>query len=306
MGDAWSTAPGVKPPQSGIDAIIRQAQNATEHAGDGSSEVGLDGSSLRHTDVDDAVGGGSSLSSAALGTSALTAALTLHPCIFVSGAGDASKEALQALLSMAGRCSVRLITDDETGLPTGEASATYGSAAAAEAAIRQFDGSRFDDGVLHVSVSRRATQGSLTKRGKGKGGGGGNRVAFSEAQSDLIASRRLQQAEDEKAAFAEARAALGGGGRGEAELQASAKRAAERSSAALEEAAAKRRKQTAKLPGVLVVAKPAKPAATVGMGMGPPKPPTAPAAPAAPPAAGLLGLADYGSGSDDDDDDGES
>lgn len=318
MGDAWSTAPGQKPLRRDYESIVRQAQQSTEHAGDASSEVGLEGMSLKHTDVDTGGGGGSSLGSSHIGSAALTAALTLHPCVFISGVGDASKEVLSALLSTVGNCSVSLVLDE--GEPTGEASATFSNAAAAEAAIRRFDGSRFDDGVLSVSVSRRATQGSLTKRGKGrgKGSGGGSRLAFSEAQRDLISGMRIQRQRDEKDAFAQARAALGGRGRGDAELQASAKQAAERSSAVLEEAAAKRRKLQAKLPGLVVVsakaatAPAAAAAATVGMGMGPPEPsagaapatPTAPSAAAVPkvPAAGLLGLASYGS--DDDDDDG--
>ena len=245
--DAWSTAPGVKPIRRDVDSIVRQAQQSTEHAGDADSSVGLEGESLRHTDVQDSVGGGSSLGSSHLGSAALTAALTLHPCVFLSGCGDAYKEVLTAMISTVGNCAVTLVLEE--GVPTGEASATFASASVAEAAIRTFDGSRFDDGVLRVSVSRRSAQGSFTTRGRGRG----NRVAFSAAQSDLISDMRLKQVQDEKAAFAEARAAAVRHG---AASTATASHSSERrAAAALEEAAAKRRKLQPKLPGVVVVSK---------------------------------------------------
>ena len=271
MADAWVTAPGVRPVRRDYEAIVREAQQSTEHAGEASHDIGLDGTSLRHTDVQDAVGGGSSLGAAQLGSAALTAALTLYPCVFISGVGDASKEALTALLSTVGSCTVSLVLED--GEATGEASATFASAQAAEAAIRTFDGSRFDDGVLHLSVARRAAQGSLTKRGKGKGARG-DRVAFSEAQRDLISDMRLQQARDEKMAFAQARAKAVSGSAASTASHAAAERTAAARLAIQEEAVAKRRKLQPKLPGALVVSTKTAPAA----------PPTA-APPTAAPAA---------------------
>lgn len=271
MADAWVTAPGVRPVRRDYEAIVREAQQSTEHAGEASHDIGLEGTSLRHTDVQDAVGGGSSLGAAQLGSAALTAALTLYPCVFISGVGDASKEALTALLSTVGSCTVSLVLED--GEATGEASATFASAQAAEAAIRTFDGSRFDDGVLHLSVARRAAQGSLTKRGKGKGARG-DRVAFSEAQRDLISDMRLQQARDEKMAFAQARAKAVSGSAASTASHAAAERTAAARLAIQEEAVAKRRKLQPKLPGALVVSTKTAPAA----------PPTA-APPTAAPAA---------------------
>ena len=77
------------------------------------------------------------------------------------------------MLASVGSCSISLVLDDESGEALGEATATFASGDLAAAAIQQFDGARFNDGVLHVSVSKRAAQGSLTTRGKGKGRGGG-------------------------------------------------------------------------------------------------------------------------------------
>ena len=97
----------------------------------------------------------------------MQAALTLHPCVHVGGVNDAAKSTLHTMFAMAGPCSVSLVVDDD-GEPTGEASVTYESAAAAAAAIQMYDGSPFDDGVLVVSASKNAAQGSLTKRGRGR------------------------------------------------------------------------------------------------------------------------------------------
>ena len=316
MADAWTTAPGQKPTKPDVASIIREAQNATEHAGDASmSEVGLDGTSLRHTDIDDAVGGGSSLSREQLGSAALSAALTLHPCVFLSGVGDASKQVLHAMLSQAGPCSVQLVLDEETGEPTGEASATFSNASAAEAAIRRFDGSRFDEGIMRVSVAKRAAQGSLTKRGRGRGAGG--RITFAERQLDLIASQRERQALDEKDAFAaarlaaaEAKARVSGVSATAATVPTAAAAAAAAAATTASAAAAKKRKASAMLPGVVVVKAAANGPSAASA------PPTAVAAPSAAAAmpgatapmvaagcASLLGLADYGSDDDSDGDD---
>jgi hypothetical protein len=113
--------------------------HVAQHAGDAALDggVGLDGATFKHTEVgDDArLRGGSTLGSNAVGTAALTAALTLHPCVHLSGCGDASKDVLHSMLSSVGGCTVALVVDEETGRPTGEASATFGSAAAAEVGV---------------------------------------------------------------------------------------------------------------------------------------------------------------------------
>lgn len=334
MGDAWSTAPGQKPIKPDVAAIIKQAQDSTEHAGDAglSGEVALDGESLRHTDVGDSVGGGSGLGRAQLGSAALTAALTLHPCVHISGCGDASREVLQAMFSTVGSCSVQLLRDEESGVATGEASATFASAQAAEAAIRDFDGSRFDEGIMRVSVAKRAAQGSLTTRGKGGGRGGrrkgGGGLAFSERQRDLVNEHRLQQVHDEQQAFAHARqkqAEEAASTAAKRRVAATAATAAEAATAAAEGAAAKKRKlgTSSRLPGMVVVARagagpvasepPSKPASQ--------PPSTAPSGAASAGSAeasgggaianldapaeeddapGLLGLGGYGSSGDDD------
>ena len=323
MGDAWSTKPGERPIRPDVAAIIREAQNATEHAGDAGLDggVGLDGATFKHTEVgDDAQArGGSTLGKASLGTAALTAALTLHPCVYISGCGDASREVLHTMLSTVGSCSVSLVLDEESGQPTGEASATFGSAAAAEAAIRTYDGARFDDGVLHVSVAKRAAQGSLTTRGKGKGRGkGGGGITFAERQRDLISSQRLALAEEEKDAFARARAAQqapapgGRGGRGsggggsqvygaptafDVPLRPPSGPASAAAAASADAAAASKKRKLGGLPGVVVVKPQPKP--TEQEAAKPPPPAQAPSAGG----GGLLGLAGYGSDDDDDDDD---
>ena len=187
--EAWSSAIGDRPARSDYASIVREAQNSSEHAGDGAEGfAGLDGASFRHTETStDVAGGGSSLGRGSLGSAASTAALTLHPCIHIVGIGDASRETLTTMLSEAvgGPCTVALFIDEETGQSCGEASATFSSAMHAEAAIRQFDGSRFDDGVLRVTVAQRAAQGSLTTRGRRGGGGGGRGGAAAAAAACL-------------------------------------------------------------------------------------------------------------------------
>jgi len=313
-----STKPGERPVKPDIASIIRQAQNSTEHAGDAALDggVGLDGATFKHTEVgDDArLRGGSTLGSNAVGTAALTAALTLHPCVHLSGCGDASKDVLHSMLSSVGGCIVALVVDEETGRPTGEASATFGSAAAAEAAIRRFDGSRLDDGVLHVSVAKRAAQGSLTTRGKGRGRGkgGGGGITFAERQRDMISEQRLAQAQDEKDAFAKARASQNAGGRGmgrgsvaivERPSSFDVQGPASGPPTANEAGTAAKRRKVGGLPGVLMV-KPGSSGAT------PAAPPASqPPPPSLPPSAGtgggLLGLASYGSDEDDEEEDGD-
>ena len=191
------------------EAVIRAATSAEGTARDreeGENEtVSFGDTSLRHTDIDTAGGGASKLTKKDLGSSALMAALTLHPCVHISGCGDASLLALQMALSTVGECKV-VRELDEDGSPTGEASATFGSANAAAAAIQRFDGSRFDDGVLQLSVSKRAAQGSLTTRGRGRGRGS-DRMTFYDRQQDLIGKQMAERAQSEKDAFAMARAA---------------------------------------------------------------------------------------------------
>lgn len=260
MADAWSTAPGQKPIRPDVAGIIRAAQNSVEHAGDaglGGDEVALEGTSLRHTSIGDSVGGGSSLGGGALGSAALTAALTLHPCVHVSGIGDASREVIHEMMATVGACSVTVLTDEETGDPTGEASATFASAAQAEAAIRAFDGSRFNDGTLRVTVAKKAARGSFTDRGRpgrGRGGGrrGGNGLTFAEKQKDHINELRVQRQQDEKDAFAKARAAAAASSSSGAS-SAAERPAASRPSAFDAPAEAKRRKVGGLLPGMVVV-----------------------------------------------------
>ena len=157
--------------QHAAAAAIRDA--LTENARGGRDDdvdagiVSVGEASIRHTEVSDVGGGGSRLGKRDLGSSAMQAALTLHPCVHVGGVNDAAKSTLHTMFAMAGPCSVSLVVDDD-GEPTGEASVTYESAAAAAAAIQMYDGSPFDDGVLVVSASKNAAQGSLTKRGRGR------------------------------------------------------------------------------------------------------------------------------------------
>jgi hypothetical protein len=344
MADAWTAPVGERPVQPDIASIIRNAQNSSDHVvedGMDGSQVGLEGVSFRHTEVSASASGGSSLGKDALGSAALSAALTLHPSVFISGIGDASIEVIQSMLSTVGPCSVRLETDEESGKPTGEAEATFTSAEKAIEAIRRYDGSRFDDGYLRVSVSRRAAQGSLTTRGKGggKGGGKGRKgggIAFSERQKDLIYDQRMQLQQEELDAFKRARAAqrATGGGRGLGDGRGASSSSSlgfgESSSVAAASgrggggaaaaAASKKRKLGGgpALPGVLVV-KTAASASRLGgdeaWGGGsagrpavPPAPAPAPVelgpAPKPEPASGggLLGLAGYGSSSEEGED----
>ncbi|KAL1521772.1 hypothetical protein AB1Y20_021426 [Prymnesium parvum] len=273
------------------EAVIRAAKSdewaRADAEDEGSALISVGDTSLRHTDVDTAGGGSSRLSKASLGSSALQAALTLHPCVHISGCGDASVAVLHAIFSQVGECRVSRVLDED-GEPTGEASASYGSAAAAAAAIERFDGERLDDGLLSVSVSKRAAQGSLTTRGRGRGKGKEG-LTFHDRQQDLIAKQMAERAQGERDAFASARAAA----------------LAEKPSGPVagptlpprqpsHEPAAKKAKaddrSSARLPAFLAVHK----GSTAGV----------PAA--APPASantGLLGLADYGSDSDNAQDD---
>ena len=211
--DAWSTAPGVKPTRPDVASIIRQAQTHREHDDVDASTIAVGDTSLKNTDVDDVVGGGSKMGKAQLGSAAVSAALTLHPCVHISGCGDASKLVLHTMFSTVGRCSITMELDDETDEPTGEASAMYSCAADASAAIKTYDGSKFDEGVLRVTVSQRAAQGSLTRRGRGRGGGrfgGGGKgggSTFHDRQQDMLVRMRAQDAQDERDEFHSARAA---------------------------------------------------------------------------------------------------
>lgn len=321
MADAWTAPIGARPKAPDIASIIRSAQNSTEHAGDtGSVQAGLDGVAFRHTDVGDAVGGGSSLGRDALGSAALTAALTLHPCVFVSGVGDASREVLHSMFAQIGPCSVRIDIDEETERPIGEASATFQSAEHAIEAIRRFDGSRLNDGYINVSVSKRSAQGSLTTRGKGGGKGRGKAggIAFSERQRDLIYDQRMQQKQNEISAFNRAKAQQrmavegvrgagsggsssgGGGGCDGAGGRSGTAGLFGEPMASASSASKKRKISGTALPGVLVV----KSACTKpsGADCGAESAPPAVLGPAPkPPSGGLLGLGEYDSSSDDGD-----
>lgn len=190
------------------EAVIRAAKSdewANADAADDGALISVGDTTLRHTEVETTGGGASRLSKNAIGSSALRAALTLHPCVHISGCGDASVAVLETIFSQVGACRISRILDDD-GCPQGEASATYESADAAAAAIEKFDGQRFDDGVLHVTVSKRSTQGSLTTRGRGRGKGRDG-FTFHDRQQDLISKQSAERAQAERDAFATARAA---------------------------------------------------------------------------------------------------
>ena len=189
------------------EQVIRAAKSSDWASSDRdeTETISVGDTSFRHTDIDTAGGGGSRLTKKDIGSSALMAALTLHPCVHISGCGDASILALQTVLTSVGEC--RVVRElDEDGYPTGEASATYGSAAEAVAAISRFDGTRFDDGVLQLSVSKRSAQGSLTTRGRGRGRGKDG-MTFHDKQQDMIGRQMAERAQSEKDAFAAARSA---------------------------------------------------------------------------------------------------
>lgn len=168
-----------------------------------SLSMGDDGRSMRLSDVNSNSGGSSRLAKSAIGSSAVQAALTLLPCIHVAGCGDASQAAMHAMLSAVGPCRIHMFVDEETGESTGELSCTYDSAAAAMLAIDRFDGSRFDDGVLHVCVSKTAAQGSLTKRGRGRNS---DRMTHYDRQQEMAGAAMAERARAERDAFAAARA----------------------------------------------------------------------------------------------------
>ena len=284
------------------EAVIREAMSSSAARADGDGDEGgslisVGDTSLRHTDVDTGGGGASRLSKNAIGTSALQAALTLHPCVHIAGCGDASVEVLNAIFSQVGEC--RITRDvDEDGYPTGEASATYANAAAAAAAIQKFDGERLDDGELSVTVSKRAAQGSLTTRGRGKGRGrGGDGMTFHDRQQDLISQQMAQRAQGERDEFAAARAkALAEGPTGPLAGPAPPPRKPSGQEPAAKKAKVEARAAPPRLPGFLAVQKVTAAA------------PAAAPAPQAPPSdaadgggGGLLGLGGYGSDSDEDD-----
>lgn len=184
-------------------AAASQAEPEDEGAlATSSLSLGEDGRSMK-LHRDHTPGGGSRLSKAALGSSAVQAALTLHPCIHVEGCGDASEAAMLAMFSEVGRCAVNLFKDEE-GDSAGELSCTYETAAAAMLAIERFDGCRFDNDILRVSVAKTGAQGSLTRRGRGR-----NADKMTHYDRDkLAASAALEgRALAEKDAFLSARAA---------------------------------------------------------------------------------------------------
>ena len=117
-------------------AAAGQSEREDEGAVMSSSlSIGDDGRSMRLGEVSTGSGGGSRLAKTSIGSAAVQAALTLHPCVHVQGCGDASESAMHALLSSVGPCRIRMYRDEETGESEGELSCTYGNAAAATAAI---------------------------------------------------------------------------------------------------------------------------------------------------------------------------
>ena len=182
------------------ERAIREAVRESQGGDEESSSISVGDTSMRNVEVDDHGGGSSRLGKGALGSAALQAALTLHPCVHVSGCGDASQEVLHSMLSTCGPCVVRTFgdSDDEDR----GAACTFESAADALSAIERFDGSRFDDGVLVVTASRNAAQGSLTRRGRGRNS---HKMTFHDQQRERMSRERIEQAQSEKAAFAQAR-----------------------------------------------------------------------------------------------------
>ena len=86
--------------------------------GENSAAASVGDASLKHTEIDDYAGGSSRLGKASIGSSSTTAALTLHPCVYVSGAGEASESVLQQIFGQVGPCTVTLVEaddDDEEG-----------------------------------------------------------------------------------------------------------------------------------------------------------------------------------------------
>tara|TARA_B110001452_G_scaffold239444_1_gene220471 strand:- start:949 stop:1794 length:846 start_codon:yes stop_codon:yes gene_type:complete len=255
---------------------------------------------LKHTDIDDYAGGSSRLGKASVGSSALTAALTLHPCVYVTGCGSASKGVLHQIFSQAGPCTVSIVEpdpddEDENDLK-GEASVTFGEAAHAVLAIQRFDGTPFDDGTLSVSVSRNAAQGSLTRRGRGRNA---DKLTHHDRQQMLMGQQRVRQAQNERDAFTAARSAA---------LAASARPTGPRptvlqpGSGPSSEGAAKRQKGPTGLPKCCVVAKSSSSASSSASKEPSAASPVAAPAPSPSAAAGsagaLLGLGGYESSDD--------
>jgi len=150
---------------------------------------------------------------------------------------------LHSMFSMVGPCKVQLDSREESGL-LGEASVTFENAAMAVAAIERFDGSRFNDGYMFVSVARTAAQGSFTRRGRSE------RMTFYDKQQERLSNARMQQVESEKAAFASARARM-------AETAPQQIPASQTASALFSSASGAKRKQGAvsKLPSCLIASK---------------------------------------------------
>jgi len=171
---------------------------------DSTLSIGDEGRSMKLIDVSANSGGASKMARSAIGSAAVQAALTLLPCVHITGCGDASQDALHAMLSSIGPCRVHIIRDEETGECEGEASCTYDSAASAMLAIERFDGSRFDDDVLCVTVARMAAQGSLTKRGRGRNS---DRETHHDRQQRMAGAALAERAQAERDAFATARVA---------------------------------------------------------------------------------------------------
>lgn len=169
-----------------------------------SLSLGDSGRSMRLGEHSELSGGSSKLSRAAVGSAAVQAALTLLPCVHVAGCGDASHDVMHTMLSSVGPCRIHLFRNDETGESTGELSCTYENAAAAMIAIERFDGSRFDDSFLQVSVAKMAAQGSLTKRGRGRNS---DRMTHYDQQQRKAGAALEQQRRSERDAFTTARAA---------------------------------------------------------------------------------------------------
>ena len=106
------------------EQIIREANQeggSAERTDDGiAPTISVGDTSLRAREVDHTGGGASRLGKGALGSASLQAALTLHPCIHISGIGDASEEVIKMMMQAVGPCAVCLLLDED-GETTGEA-----------------------------------------------------------------------------------------------------------------------------------------------------------------------------------------
>ena len=95
----------IYPPIREHDALTAMERSANDD-GEDSAAASVGDTSLKHVEIDDYAGGASRLGKSSIGSASTTAALTLHPCIYVSGAGEASEAILQQIFGQVGPCTV--------------------------------------------------------------------------------------------------------------------------------------------------------------------------------------------------------